>query len=168
MKTVRPSVPATCDQLVEFRGADRVEARRRLVEEDQLRIERKRPRQRRALDHAARQFRRKFVRRVRLEADELDLEHGELVHEALRKIARLPHRHLNVLLHRQAGKQRAVLEQHAPALLERPALVAGKASRSLPNTSDRAARVGTSPRMARVRTDLPCPEPPTKPSTSPR
>ena len=41
------------DQFVEVAGADRIEARGRLVEEDQFRIERQRPGQRHALDHAA-------------------------------------------------------------------------------------------------------------------
>ena len=43
-------------QLVEGRGADRIEPGGRLVEEQQLRIERQRARQRRALDHAAGQL----------------------------------------------------------------------------------------------------------------
>jgi hypothetical protein len=45
-------------ELVEGGGADRVEARGRLVEEQQPRVERQRPRQRGALDHAAGELRR--------------------------------------------------------------------------------------------------------------
>ena len=43
-------------QLVELGGADRVEPGRRLIEEQQARIERQRPGQRRTLDHAAGQL----------------------------------------------------------------------------------------------------------------
>ncbi len=42
-----------------------------------------------------------------------------------------------------------------------------RASRSCPKTAMLPARLGTRPRIVRVRTDLPMPEPPTKPSTSP-
>src|SRR5579871_1577942 len=44
------------DQFVKVAGADRVEARGRLVQENQFRVERERTRQRHALDHAAGQL----------------------------------------------------------------------------------------------------------------
>src|SRR3954469_9715920 len=46
------------DQLIERGRADRIEAGRRLVEEQDVGIERERARERRALDHAARKLRR--------------------------------------------------------------------------------------------------------------
>ena len=56
-KTVRPSrFWSDADQLVERRRRDRIEARGRLVEEQQLGIERERARKAGALDHAARQL----------------------------------------------------------------------------------------------------------------
>ena len=55
------SVSEVGDQRVERGGGDRVEPRRRLVEEEDLRIERQRARERRALDHAAGQLGGIFV-----------------------------------------------------------------------------------------------------------
>ena len=52
------------DQLVESRRADRVEPRRRLVQEQDFRIERQRAGQPRPLPHAAGQLRRKLQRRL--------------------------------------------------------------------------------------------------------
>ncbi len=70
-----------CDQLVEVLRADGIEAGRRLVEEDDLRVERQRPGERDALDHAAGEFGRELVADVGLEADHLELEDGQLVHQ---------------------------------------------------------------------------------------
>ena len=54
MRMVTPKALAQAlDQLVVVGRADRVEAGRRLVEEQQLRVERQRPRQAGALAHAA-------------------------------------------------------------------------------------------------------------------
>ena len=106
------------DQFVEFGGADRVEPRRRFVEENDLRIERQGTRQCRTLDHAAGQLRGKFRRRVARQADKLDLELGEFVHQRARQIEILAHRHLHVFLDGERRKQRAVLEQHAEAHVE--------------------------------------------------
>src|SRR3954470_6300239 len=48
------------DELIERRSRDRIETGGRLIEEQQLWVERKRARQAGALDHAARQLRRIF------------------------------------------------------------------------------------------------------------
>ena len=52
------------DQLVEVGGADRIEAGGRLVEEDDVGVERERTRQRHALDHAAGKLGRELCRRT--------------------------------------------------------------------------------------------------------
>ncbi len=66
--------------------------------------------------------RRIFVGRIRREADQLDLQLRQFVHQRLRQIEIFAHRHLDVLHHRQRGEQRALLEQHAETHVERIAL----------------------------------------------
>jgi hypothetical protein len=110
-------------QFVEVGRADRVQARRRLVEEDEVGVERQRSRQRRALDHAARQFGREFRRSVRRKAHKFELEHCELVHQPRRKVEILAHRDLDVLLDCECRKQGTVLEQHAHAHVHGHALL---------------------------------------------
>ena len=62
MNTVRPRLcRKLADQLVECGGADRVEAGGRLVEEQDLGVERQRPRQAGALAHAAATARRDIL-----------------------------------------------------------------------------------------------------------
>ena len=90
----------------------------RLVEENDLGIERQRARQRGALDHAAGKFGRELSRRIARQADQLDLEQRQFVHQRLRQVEIFAHRHLHVFLHRQRRKQRAVLEQHAEPHVE--------------------------------------------------
>src|SRR4051794_17240086 len=109
-------------QFVEIAGADRIEAGGRLVQEHQFRIERERARQRHALDHAAGQFRGKTVGDLRLQADHAKLGHHDLVEQPLRDLEIFAHRKLDVLPHRERGKQRALLEQDAPAALDGSAL----------------------------------------------
>ncbi len=106
------------DELVEIGGADRVEAGGRLVEEDDVGVERQGSGQRRALDHAARKLGRILLRRVGRETDEVDLEAGQFVHQLGRDVEILAHRNLDVLEHRERGEERALLEEHAPTLLD--------------------------------------------------
>ena len=106
------------DEFVELGGADRIEPGSRLVEENDLRIERQRARKCRSLDHAARQLRRKFRGGIARQSDQLDLELGQFVHQRLRQVEIFAHRHLHVLLHRERRKQRALLEQHAVARVQ--------------------------------------------------
>jgi hypothetical protein len=77
------------------------------------------------------------------------------------------HRHLDILAHRQRGKQRAVLEHHAPAGLDRGALLGCRVACRCPRRGPRP-RPACSPAMVRKSTDLPVPEPPTTPRISPR
>ena len=84
----------------------------------QLGIERQRAGERGALDHAAGELGGKLVGGVRRQPDERNLQHRELVGERLGERQVLAHRDLHVLLHRQPGEQRALLEHHAEALLQ--------------------------------------------------
>ena len=59
-----------------------------------------------------------FVRGIARQADQLDLELREFVHQRARQIEIFAHRHLHVFLHRERRKQRAMLEQHAEAHVE--------------------------------------------------
>ena len=109
------------DQFVEVARADRIEAGGRLIEEHQFRIERERTRQRHALDHAARQFRRKAVGNLRPQAHHRELRRCDLVEQPLRDGEIFAHRKLDILTNGQRREQRALLEQDAPAPLHRAA-----------------------------------------------
>src|SRR6478735_7847192 len=109
-------------QLVEVAGADRIEARGRFVKEHQFGIECEGARQRHALDHAARQFRRKTIGDFGLQTHHAELGHHDLVEQPLRDLEIFAHRKLNVLAHCERGEQRALLEQDAPAALDAAAL----------------------------------------------
>src|SRR3954468_23825866 len=110
-------------QLVEIAGADRIEAGGRLVQEHQFRIERERARQRHALDHAAGEVGRVAVRDFGFEAHHHEFGDHHLVEQFLRELEIFAHRKLDVLPHRERGKQRALLKQDAPAPLHAAALV---------------------------------------------
>ena len=91
------------------------------------------------------------------------------IEQRLRQREALAQRHLDVLRHGQRAEQRAVLEQHALARLQRPARGVARARRaSWPRTSIRPRSGRSRPRIVRSSTDLPVPEPPTMPITSPR
>ena len=146
------------DQIVELARADRVEARGRLVEEQQIGVERQRARQRRPLDHAARQLGGIFVGGVLRQADQRDLQHRQFVAQPRRQVEMLAHRRLDVLPDRQAGEQRALLEQHAPALADAAALGGGEAVDVVAVDFDRPGLLGQKPehgagedRLARAR-----------------
>ena len=77
-------------------------------------------------------------------------------------------RHLHVLGHGQRREQRAVLEQHAGVALDLQALLGVcRDSASTPSTSICPPCGRRRPRIARISTDLPVPEPPTTPMISP-
>src|SRR4030081_715775 len=103
------------DQIVAAAGADRIKARGRLVEEDQFGIERERAGQRHALDHAARELRGKTVGHFGAQSHQNELGDRDLVEQPLRDVEIFAHRKLDVLSHGERGKQRALLEQDAPA-----------------------------------------------------
>ena len=99
------------------------------------------------------------------QADQRDLERGDLVASvaAARPVCSRK-RHLDVLGHGQRAEQRAVLEQHAPALLQPSQLGLATGARRrgrAPRSCPRAGRLR--PTMVRSSTDLPVPEPPTTP-----
>ena len=124
MKTLEPQRALQgADQFVELGGADRIEARGRLVEEDDVGIERQRTRQRDALDHAAGQLGGIFAAHVGVEPDHFQLGERDLLDQARRQVEIFADRELHVLQHRERGEQRALLEQHAPAPLDRTPLV---------------------------------------------
>ena len=110
------------DQPVELGSGDRIEAGGRLVEKQDLGIERQRPREPGPLAHSARQLRRELLGGPFGQADQRDLAGRDLVHQRLRHRTVLAQRHLDVLHDGQRAEQRAVLEQHAPALFERAQL----------------------------------------------
>jgi hypothetical protein len=85
------------DEFGEFGSADRVEARGRLVEENDIGIERERARQRHALDHAAGKLGRIFAAYVRAQAHHFELGERDLVHQSRREPLILAHRELHVL-----------------------------------------------------------------------
>ena len=157
------------DQPVERRGADRIEAGGRLVQEQDLRIERERAGETGALAHAAGQLGRELVAGVVRQADQGELERGQLLEQRLRQLQALAQRRLDVLGDGQRAEQGAVLEQHAlPRLQGVPLRRRSSRQMSCPSTSISPRSGRSSPRMWRSSTDLPAPEPPTTPSTSPR
>src|SRR6266853_1894590 len=106
------------DQFVKVTGADGIEARGRLIEEHQFGVERQRAGQRHALDHAAGQFRGKTAGDFGAQPHHAELGDRDFVEQALRDVEIFAHRELDILPHRQRGKQGALLEQDAPAPLD--------------------------------------------------
>jgi hypothetical protein len=113
------------DQRVEVAGSDRIEARGRLVEENDLRVECKRAGQGDALDHAAGKLGGVLVAVFWREAHHLQLGGGDFVKQPCGQIKVFPHWKLHVLQCGERGEQRSLLEQDAPAPLHgAPLLVA--------------------------------------------
>ena len=112
------AVVQSLDEFVVVGGADRVEAGGRLVQEQQLGVEGQRPGQAGALAHAAGELGRLLVAGIRRQADQGNLEGGDLAHGLFVQPGMLADRHDDVLRHRQRGKQGAVLELHAGAALD--------------------------------------------------
>src|SRR6202022_1129183 len=71
-----------------------------------------------ALDHAAGEFGRKTVGDFGAQSNHAELGHRDLVEQSLRDVEIFAHRKLDVLPHAERGKQRALLEQDAPAPLD--------------------------------------------------
>src|SRR3546814_2342400 len=80
-------------------GDDGVESGRRLVQEQDVGIERQRAGEAGALAHAARQLRGELMGGVRWQADHGDLHLDQLLPQRWRQVAVLLHRHLDVLRH---------------------------------------------------------------------
>jgi hypothetical protein len=119
MKTVSPNVRCNVAMRSSNSPARSGRARGRLVEEEDFRVERERAGERGALDHAAREFGGQLVAGIGLQPDHFDLQHRQLVEQAVREVQILAHRDLDVLLDGQRGEQRPLLEQHAPAPFNR-------------------------------------------------
>jgi hypothetical protein len=126
------------DQPVECRGADRVEAGGRLVEKQALRVKGERAGKTGALAHAAREFGRKLVAGVVRQADQGELERGQLLEQRLRQLQALAPWRLNVLRDGQRAEQGAVLEQHSLPCLQRVALRLTQSPDVLPEDLDLA------------------------------
>ena len=108
------------DEIVELGRGDGVEAGRRLVEEDDLGIERQRARQGDALGHAARKLGGKFIAIGASEAHHFELGGRDLVHEPLRDSLRYSRMgNCDVLPRGERREQGALLEQYAPSSLDR-------------------------------------------------
>ena len=123
------ALPQLLDQLVIMGGADGIEAGRRLVEEHEFRVERQCPGEAGALAHAAGKLRGLLAARISRQADQGDLKRGDGAHHLLVQSGVLADRHHDVLGDGQRGKQRAVLELHAGARLQRPFGLAVQAAR---------------------------------------
>ena len=108
------------DQLVERRRADRIEAGRGLVEEQDLGIERERAGQSGALTHPAGELSGILGRGIHGQADHTELQRRDLVDQTARQVGVFAERYLDVLGHGEEAKERSTLKQHAPAFLEPP------------------------------------------------
>jgi hypothetical protein len=104
------------DRGVERRRGDGIETRRRLVQEQDRRVERHRSRDAGALLHAARELRR-HVPGERLQTDELELHPGDEVDRVVRKVRVHLERQPHVLEQRHRAEQRAGLVHHAESAL---------------------------------------------------
>src|SRR5579862_5154206 len=156
------------DQLVEIGGGDRIKPGGRLVEKQDLRIERKGARQPGALAHAAREL------RGNLSAAASGRPTMAILHAAISSISGS-----GIGMCSRSGTSMfcaTVSELNsAPSWKRTPQRCSNaRASASLapstsqPNTSMLPAWGRRSPTIVRSNTDLPLPEPPTTPSTSPR
>ena len=105
-------------QLVEAGRGDRIQPGRRLVQKQQRGIERQRPRQRGALDHAAGELRRQLRAGVERQADHAQAQLRQRLERRVRSVEVLADRQLHVLGDGQRAEQRAVLERHAVAALD--------------------------------------------------
>src|SRR5438552_3178108 len=100
------------DQGIELRRSDRIQARRRLVQEQDSRIERHRPRDRRALLHPAADLGRHMAAE-RLETDQLELHARDQVHRRQIKRRVFLERQADILEQRHRTEQRTTLVHHA-------------------------------------------------------
>jgi hypothetical protein len=133
------AVGQVLDQGVEGRGADRVQARGGLVQEQQLGVHGQGAGQAGALAHAARQLGGLEVAGPGGQADQGDLQVGQVLDLALGQAGVLVQRRGDVLAHGQVREQRPLLEQHAPAALDDVPAAARGVGHVLAEQLDRAA-----------------------------
>src|SRR6056297_407326 len=113
-RQIEPAAQAG-DQLVEFAGPDGVQARGRLVEEEDAWLQRERPRQCCPPAHAAGELRRVLAARVRVQADHAETQTGEFPPGTRQHGGGDGQRQFDVFAHGETGDQGAALEYHAPA-----------------------------------------------------
>ena len=156
------------DQVVELAGADRIEPRGRLVEKDDLGIERERAGERHPLGHAAGQFGGILVADVGRSPTISSL--ASAISSSSRCDSRRYSRIGNWTFWRTVSEENsAPCWNRMPQRRSSPRRsVSVATSRSTPNTSIAPVRRGTRPMMVRISTDLPAPEAPTNPRISPR
>ena len=126
------------DQIVDDVGHDRIKARGRLVEEDDVGIGGDGARQPHALLHAAGQFGRRQHGDICIEADLGELLDGDVARLAARHAAALDQAEGDILPHRQAVEERGRLEQHAEFPQHRVARAAANARHILAIDEDLA------------------------------
>ena len=111
------------DERVELFGGHRIEARGRLVEEQDVGVERDRARDPRALAHAAGELGWPLCAGIVGQAGELDLERGQIADEGGRQVGMLDERRLDIFLQAQRREQGAPLKHDPdPPLDLRPRL----------------------------------------------
>ena len=115
------------DEVHDHVERDRVEARERLVVDDELRVERDGARERHAARHAAREL----AGHERLRAaqpDRVELHHDQVAQDRLGQLRVLAHRERDVLEDGEVAEEAALLEHHAhlaPQLVEAVAVELG-------------------------------------------
>ena len=125
-------------QLDEVAGHVRVQSGGRLVKHQEFRFQRQRPGQRHPLDHATRQFGRHQAAVTRLQFDHFQLEPHQVADQCFIKRAQFTQGKGDVVEHRQGGKQRPLLEQHAEAPPQFAALLWVAVEHRLPKQPHRA------------------------------
>ncbi len=102
------------------------------------------------------------------QTDQGELQAGQLIEQRLGQREALTQRRLDVLADRERAEQGAVLEQHTLARRSASRCCIAEPSDVVTQHLDaRRAPARSRPRIVRSRTDLPAPDPPTTPSTSP-
>ena len=146
MNTVSPERLELEDQVVEGVGADRVEAGRRLVEEDDVGVERDRPGEAGALLHAAGELGGELRRRRSAAGrPSTTLSRASASRSRRLDVEELAHRRLDVLLDGQRREQRPLLEEHPPAPADRGELGVGAVEDVDAEDPDRAGRRAVQP-----------------------
>src|SRR5574337_3072 len=133
------------DEVVEIASRDRIEPGGRLVQKDDVGIERDGARERGALGHAARQLGWKLVGGVLRQADEVELLRRKPVHEGLRQAQMLAHRRLDVLPDVEAREERPLLKEDAPALADEEPLLERQLVEIAAKNFDRAGALAQKP-----------------------
>src|SRR3990172_5926357 len=106
------------DQFDEAFAAVRVQPGGRFVQKHELGLQHQSPRKCNAFDHAAGEVGRHLRGVLALDVDHIELEHHHVADEILVERAQLAQRQGDIVEYRQRAVERALLEQHAPALAD--------------------------------------------------